>query len=62
MMSKLNEKITRIKGKVTRPIAQAAGDRHSEAKNAVEANTGKKPEDATLDAAEHATRAKHNDV
>ncbi len=61
-MSKLNETITRIKGKVTKPIAQAAGDRKSEAKNAVEAATGHKPEDDTLDAVEHATRAKHHDI
>jgi hypothetical protein len=61
-MSDLNEKITRIKGKVTKPIANAAGDRRSEAKASVEAKTGQKPEDEKLDDVEQVVREKHGDV
>jgi hypothetical protein len=58
----LSKRITKIKGKITRPIANAAGDRRSEAKNAVEAKTGQKPEEPTLDAVEQLAREKHGDV
>ncbi len=53
---------TRLKGKATRPIAGAAGDRRSEAKNAVEAATGEKPPKPVVDVVEHAARRKHGDV
>lgn len=58
----LSERITKIKGKITKPIADAAGDRRSEAKNAVEAKTGHKPEETTVDAVEKLTREKHGDI
>lgn len=58
----LSERITKIKGKITKPIANAAGDRRSEAKNALEAKTGQKPEGPTVDAVEHLARKKHGDV
>ena len=53
---------TRIKGKATRPIANAAGDRRSEAKNAVEVQTGEKPEERVVDEIEQAERRKHGDI
>ena len=34
----------RLKGKLVRPYAHAAGDRHSEAKDKLEAERGRKPE------------------
>jgi hypothetical protein len=53
---------TRLKGKATRPIADAAGDRRSEAKNELEAQTGEKPTAAVLDVEEQAERRKHGDI
>jgi hypothetical protein len=53
---------TRFKGKATRPIADAAGDRRSEAKNAVEAQTGEKPSEPVVDVVEQAARRKHGDI
>jgi hypothetical protein len=61
-MSKLSEFWTRTKGKVARPWAQAAGDRHAEANNAIEAETGHKPDPPLLDAVEHEVRRQHNDI
>ena len=57
-----SEAFTRVKGKVTKPIADAAGDRRSEAKAAVEAKTGHEPTETVLEAAEHETRRQHGDV
>jgi hypothetical protein len=53
---------TRLKGKATRPIADAAGDRRSEAKNELEAQTGEKPPRPVLDLEEQAERRKHGDI
>ncbi|MCU1467545.1 MAG: hypothetical protein JWM72_3473 [Actinomycetia bacterium] len=61
-MSKLSEFLTRAKGKVARPWADAAGDRHSEANAAIEAETGHKPDDQLLDAVEHEVRRRHGDI
>lgn len=44
------------------PIADAAGDRRSEAKNALEAHSGHRPEPRELDDMEQETRRKHGDV
>lgn len=61
-MSKLSEFLIRTKGKVARPWAEAAGDRHSEANAAIEAETGHKPDDQLLDAVEHEVRSQHHDT
>ncbi len=61
-MPKSGSLLTRLKGKITRPIADAAGDRRSEAKARVEAATGTKPDDATLKVVEHRVRERHGDV
>ena len=53
---------TRLKGKATRPIADAAGDRRSEAKNELEAQTGEKPTQPLLDLEEQVERRKHGDI
>jgi hypothetical protein len=53
---------TRLKGKATRPIADAAGDRRSEAKNELEAQTGEKPTPPLLDLEEQVERRKHGDI
>ena len=53
---------TRWKGRVKREIGEATGDRRVEAKGAVEAGTGGKPDDATLGNAEHVVRRKHGDI
>ena len=53
---------TRWKGRVKREIGEATGDRHVEAKGAVEARTGDTPDDATLGRAEHVVRRKHGDI
>ena len=62
MAHKTSEAFTRVTGKVTKPIADAAGDRRSEAKAAFEANTGHKPTETVLEAAEHETRRRHGDL
>jgi hypothetical protein len=61
-MGKLSEIWTRMKGKATRPIADAAGDRRSEAKAELEAHTGRKPEEDELHAVEDETRRRHGDI
>ena len=61
-MGKLSELWTRAKGKATKPIADAAGDRRAEAKAELEAETGHKPDEATLEAFEHEMRRKHGDI
>jgi hypothetical protein len=61
-MGSLRERFTRIKGKATQPVANAAGDRRSEAKAEVEAQTGHKPSEPELHAAEHETRREHGDI
>jgi hypothetical protein len=52
----------RVKGKVVRPVAEAAGDRRSEAKAEFQAHTAHTPSDSTLDVVEHAVREHHGDV
>ena len=54
--------LTRLKGRVTKPIADAAGDRKSEAKNEVEARTGRKPDESVIESVEHEQRRKHGDI
>jgi uncharacterized protein YjbJ (UPF0337 family) len=61
-MSKLSEIWTRTKGKVARPWAKAAGDRHAEASAAVEAATGRKPDAPLVDAVEHEVRRQYKDI
>jgi hypothetical protein len=53
---------TRLKGKTTRPIADAAGDRRSEALNQLEAETGEKPTRPDVDLEEQFERRKHGDI
>jgi hypothetical protein len=53
---------TRLKGRVAKPYAGAAGDRRAEAKNELEAQTGDKPEAGVLDVVEQAERRKHRDI
>jgi len=53
---------SRLKGKVTRPVAEAAGDRHSEAKAEVRARTGHEPADATIEVAELVVGERHGDI
>jgi len=53
---------SRLKGKVTRPVAEAAGDRHSEAKAEVRARTGHEPTDATTEVVERVARERHGDI
>jgi len=52
----------RLKGKLMRPVADAAGDRRAEAKAEFEAHTAQKPDDASLDAVEQAVRERHGDI
>ena len=61
-MPKSGSLLTRLKGKFMRPVADAAGDRRSEAKARVEAATGTKPGDATLEVVEQHVRERHGDV
>jgi hypothetical protein len=61
-MSKLREFWTRTKGKVARPWAEAAGDRHAEASAAIQAETGRKPDEPLLGAVEDEVRRQHNDI
>ena len=61
-MSEASDKIVRLKGKVMKPIADAAGDRRSEAKAKLEAETGAAPEKAEIDVVEHETRKQHGDI
>ena len=61
-MSKLSEFFTRTRGKVARPWADAAGDRHAEANAEIEAETSHKPDQPLLDAVEHEVRRQHKDI
>ncbi|MDQ1380795.1 MAG: hypothetical protein QOJ71_1514 [Actinomycetota bacterium] len=61
-MSKLTEWLTRTKGKVARPWAEAAGDRRSEANAEIESETGHKPDTEVLSEVEHETRRRHHDI
>jgi hypothetical protein len=61
-MSKLGKTLTRLKGKAMRPLADAAGDRRSEAKATLEAQTGEKPNEPQLNEYEYETRLHHGDL
>ena len=61
-MSKLSELWTRTKGKVARPWADAAGDRHAEANATIEAETGHRPDPTSLHEVEHDVRRRHHDI
>lgn len=61
-MSEVSDKIVKLKGKIMKPIADAAGDRRSEAKAKLEAETGTAPEEADIDVVEHETREQHGDI
>jgi hypothetical protein len=52
----------RIKGRLTRPVAKAAGDRRSEAHAELEARTGRDPDDRTVDAAERVIKRRYRDT
>ena len=51
-----------MKGKATRPIANAAGDRRSEAKAVIETRTGHQPDEHELETVEDEIRRRHGDV
>jgi hypothetical protein len=53
---------TRLKGKLTRPLADAAGDRRAQAKAEIEAATGKVPDDDTIDAVQQVVRKRQGDT
>jgi hypothetical protein len=53
---------TRIKGKVIRPVAEAAGDRDAEAKARFEVSRGREPTDAEVAARREEVRARHHDT
>jgi hypothetical protein len=53
---------TRLKGKLERPLADAAGDRRAEAKAEFRAATGHDPDDKTVDVEEQSVRARHGDI
>ena len=53
---------TRLKGKLMRPVADAAGDRHAEAKAHLEASTGTEPDAASIDAVQDHVRERHHDT
>ena len=61
-MSNEGNRWIRLKGRLTRSIANAAGDRHSEAKAELEEFTGRKPDEATVDAVEKKVRVRHHDM
>ena len=53
---------TRIKGKIMRPVADAAGDREAEAKAEHEAQTGREPDRQTLHVVKEHIRERHHDT
>ena len=53
---------TRLKGKLVRPVADAAGDRRAEAKAHLEAATGDKPDNAAVDDEKVVVRERHHDT
>ncbi|MDP9335149.1 MAG: hypothetical protein M3Q30_17845 [Actinomycetota bacterium] len=61
-MRKTGKLWIRLKGKLTRPVADAAGDRPSEANAELEAKTGSKPEEDAVEAAEQEVRRRHGDI
>lgn len=61
-MTKSASMWTRLKGKVIRPVADAAGDRQAEAKADVQAHTGREPDDAAVETTEQKVRERHGDV
>ncbi len=61
-MASSDSLLVRLKGKLVRPYAKAAGDRHSEAKAKLEAESGHKPPERTIDATEHELRRQYHDL
>ena len=61
-MSKKGNFWIRWKGRMTETMADAAGDRHSEAKARLEAQTGQIPDDDTVDTVERKVRQRHGDT
>ena len=61
-MRKSESLLVRLKGKLTRPVAHAAGDRRSEAKARLEAATGRKPDEPVVDAVKQHVRREHRDT
>lgn len=58
----LKRLLTRWKGRIVEPWSDAAGDRRSEAKARIEANTGHVPDDRELERVEHKVKVEHGDV
>jgi hypothetical protein len=52
----------RLKGRLTGPIADAAGDRRSEALAELEAETGHKPAEKAVEARKQKVRRRHGDT
>ena len=61
-MTSSENPLVRLKGKLVRPYTKAAGDRHSEAKAKLEAESGHKPAEGTVDATEHDLRHDYRDI
>jgi hypothetical protein len=53
---------TRLKGRLERPLADAAGDRRAEAKAEARMVTGHEPDDITVDVEEQEVRTRHGDI
>ena len=61
-MRKIASRWVRLKGKLTKPIAHAAGDRRSEAKAELEETLGRKPDDTVVDLVQQDVRLQHHDI
>jgi len=58
----MKRKLTRLKGRVVEPLSDAAGDRRSEAKAHLEAESGKVPDEGDVERAEKKVRRRHGDI
>lgn len=61
-MTKSGSSWVRFKGRLTRSLSTAAGDRRAEAKGALEAATGHEPDERAVGAVEHEIRRRHHDI
>ncbi len=61
-MGKLERALTRLKGRIVEPVSDAAGDRRSEAKTHLEAETGEVPDENAVKGAECNVRRRHGDI
>lgn len=61
-MGKLKRKLTRLKGRVVEPWSDAAGDRHSEAKAHIEAETGRVPDEREIEQVKHEIKVERGDI